>query len=80
VFGFVALTALAVTIVDRQASLPVWAAVVTWLLIIAGMLLAAGQVALFSLKRRTRRRAVAPVLAAPLTALEPQPVTERTPA
>ena len=75
----IALAALAVTFADRQAVLPVWAVVVTWACILVGILLAAGRIALYFLKRRTRRAAV-PVRAAHPTALDPPPITERTPA
>lgn len=78
-FWLIPLAALVMTIADRQAGLPVWAAVVTWLLILCGVLLAAGLIGLSFLKRRIRRGAI-PVRAAQPSALDPLPVTERTPA
>ncbi|GAA2148858.1 patatin-related protein [Humibacillus xanthopallidus] len=78
-FWLVTLGALAVTVVQRQTGVPVWAAVVTALLILAGIVIAAGWVALFQLRRRSRR-AARPVRVTPPPALDPPPVSERTPA
>lgn len=75
----IALGALAVAIVHRQEALPLWAAVMTWALIVVGVLLASGRIALFSLKRRTRRAAM-PARTTPPPVLDPPPITERTPA
>ena len=75
----IGLVALAVVIAGPLAALPVWAVVLAWLLVGVGALLAAGRLALFNLKRRTRRAAI-PARAAPPPVHESVPVTERTPA
>lgn len=77
-FWIVVLAALGVTILDRQGAVPVWAAAFTWLVIVSGVLFAAGQITLLFLKRRARRAAT-PLRPAHPTALDP-PVTERPPA
>lgn len=79
VFSIVVLAAIAVSLVDRETALPLWAAVVTWLVIVSGVLLAAGRVALLSVKRRARRAATRVRPAHP-TALDTPPFTERKPA
>ena len=52
---------------------------VSALLILAGIMIAAGWAALFQLRRRSRR-AARPVAVTPPPALDPPPVSERTPA
>ena len=79
VVWLIALSALALAVVNRQSALPLWAALLVWAVILVGAVLAAGRITLYYLKQRTRRAAT-PVLTAPIPALDPPPITERTPA
>ena len=79
VVWLIALSGLALAVVNRQSALPLWAALLVWAVILVGAVLAAGRITLYYLKQRTRRAAL-PVLTAPIPALDPPPITERTPA